>query len=71
MARINFSVGNTWTYNYEGNEIIVKDTMNRCELWVNGKMQDVKYGILPSAELHGLLSTGHMFKATVSQLLHT
>ena len=70
MNRINFSVGNTWKYNYEGNEIVVKDTLGSYELWVNGKMQDVKRGLFMSADLNGLLPNGRLFKATVGGVIN-
>ena len=70
MARINVSLEDKWEYEYDGNKIVVRNTLDTCELLVNGKVQDAHNGISISTDLHGKLPDGQKIKATVGGLWH-
>jgi len=60
----------TWTYQYGGNTIIVKNTwFGGCELIVNGQLQDKKTGVTDSDDLRGKLNNGEEIKASLGGAL--
>lgn len=65
MARVNISWEDKWKYNYEGNQIVVRNSFDICQLVINGKVQDAKNGLSLSTTLMGKLPDGKYVKATV------
>jgi len=59
----------TWTYQYSGNTIEVKNTLTMAELFVNGKLQDKHTGLDFSGKLTGKLNSGEEIKAALGGIL--
>ena len=65
-----------WEYNYNGQSIIVKNTVASCELLINGSLADQKKGIMAEAVMVGTLKDGERVTAelrsglTVSCYVH-
>lgn len=58
----------SWKYKYDANEIEVRNG-SALELYVNGELQDVKYGVSDNADLFGKLESGETIKASVGGIL--
>jgi len=55
----------TWTYQYNGSTIEVKNSMTLAELYVNGELQDNQKGLDFSGRLTGKLKSGEEIKASL------
>lgn len=65
MPRVNISWGDKWDYEYDGHKITVKNSLECCQLLVDGKVQDAHNGISLSATLTGKLPDGKPIKASL------
>ena len=52
-----------WKYDYNGETIVVKNTISNCELVINGSVVDHKNGIMTEAIMIGTLTTGERVTA--------
>ena len=56
MARFKIITGEKWEYKYNDHEIVVVNDIDRCELIIDGKVQDAHNGFALSAALNGKVS---------------
>ena len=53
MARFKITTGEKWEYDYHGHKIVVTNGLDKCELIVDGKVQDAHNGLALSVMLTG------------------
>lgn len=48
----------TWNYTFDDEKISVKNSLSKCELYINDSLVDKKEGLMYTAEMRGVLSNG-------------